>query len=200
MYIEQFPNENHQQGWIEVICGSMFSGKTEELLRRLKRADFANQKYLLFKPKTDNRYEEQIVKSHQGTSMDGINIDVPSDVFQYIHTERIIAFDEAQFFDNSIVDVVEKLANSGVRVLCAGLDMDFQGNPFGPMPSLLAIAEYVTKVHAICVNCGSLAYISHRTVEDQEQVLVGATEKYKPLCRRCHQQEMKSSSNGHPTE
>lgn len=189
MYLEQFPNEYRKQGWIEVVCGSMFSGKTEELLRRLKRADFANQKYVLFKPKTDNRYDGKVVKSHKGTSMDGIIIESAEDAFNYIKDERIVAFDEAQFFDHSLIDVVQKLANSGTRVICAGLDMDFQGNPFGPIPHLLAIAEYVTKVHAICVNCGDLAYISHRTVEAQEQVLVGATEKYKPLCRMCHNKE-----------
>lgn len=189
MYLEQFPSEYKKQGWIEVICGSMFSGKTEELLRRLKRADFANQKYLLFKPKTDNRHEGKVVKSHKGTSMDGIIIENPNEIYNYVKNERIIAFDEAQFFDLSLIDEVQKLANAGTRVICAGLDMDFQGNPFGPMPHLLAIAEYVTKVHAICVNCGDLAYISHRTVEAQQQVLVGAMEKYKPLCRMCHIRE-----------
>lgn len=189
MYLEQFPFESRTHGWIEVVCGSMFSGKTEELIRRLRRAEFANQKFLLFKPRTDNRYIGTKVKSHQGSCMEGNIIDKPFQVFDYLKDERLIAFDEAQFFDAELIDVVQKLANSGVRVLCAGLDMDFQGNPFGPMPHLLAIAEYVTKVHAICVNCGNLAYISHRTVESTEQVLVGANEKYKPLCRACHNLE-----------
>lgn len=189
MYLEQFPMESRTHGWVEVICGSMFSGKTEELIRRLKRVEYANQKYILFKPKTDNRYEGTVVKSHRGSLMDGIVVERSADVIQYIQDVKVIAFDEVQFFDNGIIDVVKKLANDGCRVICAGLDMDFQGNPFGSMPHLMATAEYVKKVHAICVNCGNLAYISHRTVEAKEQVLVGATEKYKPLCRLCHNLE-----------
>lgn len=186
MYLEQFPTERQNIGWIEVICGSMFSGKTEELIRRLKRVEFANQKYLLFKPKTDDRYFGTVVKSHKGSAMDGILIEKPEEVYQHIKEERVIAFDEAQFFDISIVDIARKLADDGFRVICAGLDMDFQRNPFGPMPYLLATAEYVKKVHAICMNCGNLAYISHRTSENTEQVLVGAAEQYQPLCRRCN--------------
>lgn len=189
MFLEQFPLETRTHGWIEVICGSMFSGKTEELIRRLKRTEFANQKFLLFKPQTDSRYAGTAVKSHKGSTLDGILIERASDVFKHWNGERVIAFDEVQFFDNGIIDVVKQLADKGARVICAGLDMDFQGNPFGPVPHLLAIAEYVTKVHAICVNCGNLAYISHRTVKEKEQVLVGANEKYKPLCRWCHNQE-----------
>lgn len=186
MFLEQFPLESRTHGWVEVVCGSMFSGKTEELIRRLKRTEFANQKFLLFKPKTDNRYAGTVVKSHKGSTLEGIIIENPQEVFDYWEGERVIAFDEVQFFDNAIIDVIKRLADKGARVICAGLDMDFQGNPFGPMPHLLATAEYVTKVHAICMNCGNLAYISHRTVKDTEQVLVGATEKYKPLCRMCH--------------
>lgn len=186
MFLDQFPTESKQHGWIEVICGSMFSGKTEELIRRLRRAEFANQKILLFKPKTDNRYASNAVISHKGSSLDSFVIEKAADVFNFWQNERIVAFDEAQFFDEGILEVSKKLADSGVRVLCAGLDMDFQGNGFGPMPFLMASAEYVTKVHAICVSCGNLAYISHRTVASKEQVLVGAIEKYEPLCRACY--------------
>lgn len=186
MFLDQFPTESKQNGWIEVICGSMFSGKTEELIRRLRRAEFANQKILLFKPKTDNRYASNAVISHKGSSLDSLVIEKAADVFNFWQNERIVAFDEAQFFDEGILEVSKKLADSGVRVLCAGLDMDFQGNGFGPMPFLMASAEYVTKVHAICVSCGNLAYISHRTVASKEQVLVGAIEKYEPLCRACY--------------
>ncbi len=186
MFLDQFPTEGKQQGWIEVICGSMFSGKTEELIRRLRRAEFANQKILLFKPQTDNRFASTQVISHKGSSLASVVIEQASDVFKIWNNERVVAFDEAQFFDEGIIEVSKKLADSGVRVLCAGLDMDFQGNGFGPMPLLMATAEYVTKVHAICVTCGNLAYISHRTVSSKEQVLVGAIEKYEPLCRACY--------------
>ncbi|HRO75662.1 MAG TPA: thymidine kinase [Crocinitomicaceae bacterium] len=189
MYLEQFPMESRNHGWVEVICGSMFSGKTEELIRRLKRVEFANQKFLLFKPKTDNRYDGVVVKSHKGSVLDGILIENANAVFQHITDEKVIAFDEVQFFDMGIIDVVKKLADDGFRVICAGLDMDFQGNPFGAVPHLLATAEYVKKVHAICVNCGNLAYISHRTAGGTAQVLVGASEKYKPLCRSCNNRE-----------
>lgn len=190
MFLEHFPAEGRQQGWIEVICGSMFSGKTEELIRRLKRAEFANQKLLLFKPETDNRHEGNTVVSHKGSSLDGQVIKNAGQALDIWKNERIVAFDEAQFFDQEIVEVCRQLAKKGVRVICAGLDMDFQGNPFGPMPQLLATAEYVTKVHAICVSCGNLAYISHRTVAGTEQVLVGALKQYEPLCRGCYNKIM----------
>lgn len=188
MFLEHSPLENRQHGWIEVICGSMFSGKTEELIRRLKRAEFANQKLILFKPKVDNRYAEDAVISHKGSSLDAIVIQRAEDALLRWTDERIVAFDEAQFFDDALVQVVTQLANRGVRVIIAGLDMDYLGNPFGSMPTLLCIAEYVTKVHAICVSCGDLAYISHRIVNEPGQVLVGATEKYQPLCRCCYHQ------------
>jgi thymidine kinase len=164
----------------------MFSGKTEELIRRLKRAEFASQKILLVKPKIDNRYHKENVVSHQGTSFEALTVAQASDILNEWKMERIVAIDEAQFFDMGLVDVCNQLAKQGVRVIIAGLDMDFQGVPFGPMPHLLAIAEYVTKVHAICVSCGNLAQFSHRTVEDKSQVLVGAVEEYKPLCRTCY--------------
>jgi thymidine kinase len=186
MFLEQFPNETRQNGWIEVVCGSMFSGKTEELIRRLRRAQFANQPLLLFKPVIDDRYHEEDVVSHQGTSLKAIPVRHSDEILTTWAKEKVVAIDEAQFFDQGIVDVANTLAKKGVRVILAGLDMDYKGVPFGPMPQLLCIAEYVTKVHAICVSCGNLAQFSHRTANETEQVLVGATEKYKPLCRACY--------------
>lgn len=186
MFLEHFPAEGRIHGWVEVICGSMFSGKTEELIRRLKRAEFANQKILLFKPKVDNRYDETAVVSHKGSSLQAVVIENSQEALKIWKNERIVAFDEAQFFDPEIVGVCTELARKGVRVILAGLDMDYLGVPFGPMPQLLSIAEYVTKVHAICMSCGNLAYISNRTVEEEGQVLVGAVEKYQPLCRACY--------------
>jgi thymidine kinase len=186
MFLEHFPGEGRRHGWIEVICGSMFSGKTEELIRRLKRAQFANQKILLVKPTIDNRYHSEKVVSHQGTSFEAICVDSAEEILNIWKKEKVVAIDEAQFFDDSVVEVCNQLAKKGCRVVIAGLDMDFTGEPFGPMPRLLAIAEYVTKVHAICVSCGDLAQFSHRTVNEKEQVLVGAVEQYKPLCRMCY--------------
>lgn len=186
MFLEQFPGEGRQNGWIEVVCGSMFSGKTEELIRRLKRAQFANQKLLLFKPKIDDRYHEENVVSHQGSSLSATVIGHSSEILKVWTNEKVVAVDEAQFFDEGITEVCNALAKKGVRVILAGLDMDYKGVPFGPMPALLAIAEYVTKVHAICVSCGNLAQFSHRTVTETGQVLVGAVEKYQPLCRSCY--------------
>ena len=185
MFLEQFPTEGRQHGWVEVICGSMFSGKTEELIRRIKRAQFANQKLLLFKPSIDNRYSEDSVVSHQGNALHAQLINSSEEIWTYWKNERVVAIDEAQFFDAGIIQIRNELAKKGVRVIIAGLDMDYLGNPFGPMPQLLSIAEYVTKVHAICVSCGNLAQYSHRTAEEKEQVLVGAVEKYEPLCRSC---------------
>ncbi len=185
MFLEQFPGNGRMNGWIEVVCGSMFSGKTEELIRRLKRAQFANQKLLLFKPIIDDRYSEENVVSHQGSSLKAIAVNDSREILQIWTNEMVVAIDEAQFFDEGIVEACNILASKGVRVILAGLDMDYLGEPFGPMPKLLAIAEYVTKVHAICVSCGNLAQFSHRTAIEKEQVLVGATEKYKPLCRTC---------------
>jgi len=164
----------------------MFSGKTEELLRRIKRAEFANQKVLLVKPKIDNRYSDTNVVSHQGSALASQLIDNSSEINALWTDEKIVAIDEAQFFDSGIVAVCNQLAAKGVRVIIAGLDMDYQGTPFGPIPDLLAIAEYVTKVHAICLSCGNLAQFSHRTANETGQVLVGAVEKYQPLCRSCY--------------
>ena len=185
MFLEQFPENGRTHGWIELVCGSMFSGKTEELIRRLKRAQFANQKIILFKPIIDNRYSEDTIVSHQGASFEAISIDKSIEIFDKWDGEPIVAIDEAQFFDEGISEVCTTLAGKGVRVLIAGLDMDYKGKPFGPMPQLMAIAEYVTKVHAICVSCGNLAQFSHRIVADTELVLLGAVNSYKPLCRSC---------------
>ena len=187
MFLEQFTKENSQQGWIEVICGSMFSGKTEELIRRLRRAEFAKQTILLFKPRIDDRYATEAVVSHQGQSWEAKQLSSALEVLQLWNGEQIVAIDEAQFFDDEIVQVCNELSNKGVRVIVAGLDMDYKGVPFGPMPQLMAIAEFVSKVHAVCVHCGKLAQFSHRLVANSEQVLVGATEKYQPLCRSCFQ-------------
>ena len=186
MFLEQFPSSSRQNGWIEVICGSMFSGKTEELIRRMRRAEFANQAFVIFKPEIDNRYSKKKVVSHQGNDFEAVVVKSSSEILEKWNGEKVVAVDEAQFFDEGIVDVCNKLANKGVRIILAGLDMDYKGIPFGPMPALLSIAEYVTKVHAICVSCGNLAQFSHRTVKDSGQVLVGAVEKYKPLCRSCY--------------
>ena len=185
MFLEQFLEDGQNQGWIEVICGSMFSGKTEELIRRLKRAEFANQPILLFKPVMDNRFADESIMSHKGSKLQAITISNVSEIMDIWKGERIVAIDEAQFFEEGIIDVVTTLSNTGVRVLIAGLDMDFKGNPFGFMPQLMAIAEYVTKVHAICVSCGNLAQFSHRIVDDKDLVLLGAVDSYKPLCRSC---------------
>lgn len=186
MFLEQFPGEGRQNGWIEVICGSMFSGKTEELIRRMKRAQFANQKLVLFKPVIDDRYHTENVVSHQGSSLKAIPVNDSKEILDLWKNEKVVAIDEAQFFDEGIIDVCNELAKKGTRVILAGLDMDYKGVPFGPMPNLLSIAEYVTKVHAICVSCGNLAQYSHRTANETGQVLVGAVEKYQPLCRACY--------------
>lgn len=187
MFLEQFNQENIQQGWIEVICGSMFSGKTEELIRRLRRAEFAKQTMLLFKPILDDRYATEAVVSHQGQTWTANRVAKSNDILASWKGEQIVAIDEAQFFDAALTTVCNELASKGVRVIVAGLDMDYKGLPFGPMPQLMAIAEFVSKVHAVCVACGQLAQFSHRTVGQTEQVLVGATEKYQPLCRACYQ-------------
>ena len=185
MFLEQFPLQKKSNGWIEVICGSMFSGKTEELIRRLRRAEFANQQLILFKPKIDNRYSKNNVVSHSGNEFEAVLIENSSEIIGHINHHMVVAIDEAQFFDDGIVGVCESLSAKGIRVVLAGLDMDYTGKPFGPMPNLLAVAEYVTKVHAICVSCGNLAQFSNRTVSETSQVLVGAVEKYRPLCRAC---------------
>jgi thymidine kinase len=164
----------------------MFSGKTEELIRRLKRAQFAKQKIEIFKPQLDTRYDEVKVVSHQGSEIHSTPVPASSNILLLANDVDVIGIDEAQFFDMELVNVCNQLANSGVRVIVAGLDMDYLGKPFGPMPQLLACAEYVTKVHAICMNCGNLAYVSHRKIHSNNLVLLGETESYEPLCRDCY--------------
>jgi thymidine kinase len=186
MFLENIKQSAHKRGWIEVVCGSMFSGKTEELIRRLRRAQFAKQKVEIFKPQIDTRYHEEKVISHQGNEIMSTPVPASSNILLLANDVDVIGIDEAQFFDMELVNVCKQLANSGVRVIVAGLDMDFKGNPFGPMPDLLACAEYVTKVHAICMNCGSLAHISHRKTTETNLVLLGETDSYEPLCRDCY--------------
>ena len=184
--------ESHRPGRIEVVCGSMFSGKTEELIRRLKRAKFAKQKVEIFKPSIDVRYSEQDVVSHDQNSIPSPPIDSSSSILLLAGDNDVIGIDEAQFLDNGLVDVCNQLAYRGIRVIIAGLDMDFKGVPFGPIPALCAIADEVTKVHAICVKCGSLAYISHRLVNSDKRVLLGETQEYEPLCRECYSKALKA--------
>ena len=178
-------------GSIEVICGSMFSGKTEELIRRMKRAQFAKQKVEIYKPCIDVRYSEDEVVSHDAHSIPSIPIDSPAKMLELSNDVEVIGIDEAQFFDNSIVEVVQTLANRGVRVIIAGLDTDFMGKPFGPMPALMAVAEDIQKVHAICVKCGSPANHSHRLSKSNELVVLGETDIYEPLCRHCYNAAIK---------
>ena len=179
--------ETHRPGRIEVVCGSMFSGKTEELIRRMKRAKFAKQKVEIFKPSLDTRYSDVDVVSHDQHSIPSTPIDSSSTIALLSSDIDVVGIDEAQFLDDGVVDVCNDLANRGVRVIVAGLDMDFKGKPFGPMPALCAIADEVTKVHAICVKCGALAYISHRLVANDKRVLLGEQTEYEPLCRECYQ-------------
>lgn len=183
MFLENTINHQHRSGWIEVICGSMFSGKTEELIRRLKRAEFAGQKVEIFKPAVDTRYNEEDVVSHDQNKVKSTPIDSSSNLTLLASDCDVVGLDEAQFFDDGIVEVVNLLANSGKRVIIAGLDMDFKGRPFGPMPNLMAIAEYVTKVHAICVKTGNLANYSHRKIQSDKLVELGETSEYEPLSR-----------------
>ena len=181
-----------QKGWIEVICGSMFSGKTEELIRRMKRAQFANLKVEIFKPSIDVRYSEEEVVSHDANAIQSTPVESAQNILLMTSDVDVVGIDEAQFFDDGIVDVCRQLANSGIRVIVAGLDMDYMGVPFGPMPALMATAEYVTKVHAICVRCGDLANHSHRLTADDKQVLLGAHDTYQSICRHCFN-ELKNS-------
>jgi thymidine kinase len=186
VFLEQKGNKKQRKGWIEVICGSMFSGKTEELIRRLKRAEFAQQKVEIFKPAVDVRYDENDVVSHQGTSITSTPVESASSILLMVSDVDVVGIDEAQFFDSELPSVCQKLANAGIRVVVAGLDMDFLGNPFGPMPALMANAEYVSKVHAICLNCGDLAQFSYRKTNNNAVVMLGETNEYAPLCRKCY--------------
>ncbi|MFA7445934.1 MAG: thymidine kinase [Flavobacteriaceae bacterium] len=186
MFLENPVNHKEKFGWIEVICGSMFSGKTEELIRRLKRAQFAKQKVEIFKPSIDTRYDEEKVVSHDANEIRSTPVPASAHIRILASNCDVVGIDEAQFFDNEIVSVCNDLANSGIRVIVAGLDMDFKGNPFGPMPALMATAEYVTKVHAVCTRTGNLAHYSHRKSASDKLVLLGETEEYEPLSRAAY--------------
>lgn len=199
LFSEAHRDETCRKGRIEVICGSMFSGKTEELIRRLKRATFARQRVEIFKPAIDTRYSDEKVVSHDQRSISSTPVSSSASILLLASEIDVIGIDEAQFFDEGLVEVCNELANRGVRVVIAGLDMDFKGLPFGPIPALCAVADEVTKVHAICVKCGNLAYVSHRTVANERRVLLGEKEEYEPLCRCCYQkaraEEQKNAQN-----
>jgi thymidine kinase len=185
MFLENPIDSSASKGCIEVICGSMFSGKTEELIRRLKRAQFAQQKVMIFKPSVDIRYDEEQVVSHDDNSIPSTPVPAAANILLLSNQAEVVAIDEAQFFDAELPNVCNQLANSGIRVIVAGLDMDYQGKPFGPIPHLIATAEHVTKVHAICVRCGNLASYSHRLADGRKLVQLGEKEAYEPLCRNC---------------
>ena len=186
MFLENTVNHTEQFGWIEVICGSMFSGKTEELIRRLKRAQFAKQRIEIFKPIVDTRYDDEMVVSHDANEIRSTPVPVASNIRLLANDVDVIGIDEAQFFDDEIVAVCNDLANRGIRVIVAGLDMDFKGNPFGPMPALMATAEYVTKVHAVCTKTGNLANYSFRKAVNEDIVFLGETQEYEPLSRAAY--------------
>ena len=193
MFLENTVNQQDQFGWIEVICGSMFSGKTEELIRRLKRAQFAKQKVEIFKPSVDTRYDNEMVVSHNKNEIRSTPVPVAENIRILAQGCDVIGIDEAQFFDEEIVAVCNDLANSGIRVIVAGLDMDFKGNPFGPMPALMATAEYVTKVHAVCTHTGNLAHYSFRKSKDEKLVMLGENEEYEPLSRAAYFKAMRQN-------
>jgi thymidine kinase len=193
MFLENSINNTGRSGWIEVITGSMFSGKTEELIRRLKRANFANLKVEIFKPVIDTRYSESKVVSHDSNAIVSTQVESASNISLMANNVDVVGIDEAQFFDNGLVEVCNRLADSGIRVIVAGLDMDFRGNPFGPVPALISIAEYVTKVHAICMRCGNLAHYSYRKSDTDKIVLLGEKDVYEALCRNCYNDAMKKN-------
>ena len=195
LFSEDNIQETKRRGRIEVICGSMFSGKTEELIRRLKRAKFAHQRVEIFKPAIDTRYSEEEVVSHDSNSIASTPIDSSASIVLFSSDIDVVGIDEAQFFDEGLVDVCNQSANNGIRVIIAGLDMDFKGIPFGPMPNLCAIADEVTKVHAICVKCGNLAYVSHRTTNNDKRVLLGEKDTYEPLCRECYRKALQEQQS-----
>lgn len=190
MFLENNTSER-KRGWIEVIVGSMFSGKTEELIRRLKRAQFAKQKVEIFKPTLDTRYDEFKVVSHQGIEIMSTPVPTSTNILLLATDVDVVGIDEAQFFDDELPNVCNQLADRGIRVIIAGLDLDYTGKPFGPIPNLMATAEYVTKVHAICMHCGNLAYVSHRKTNEESLVLLGETDSYEPLCRNCFNRNFK---------
>jgi len=186
-----------RQGWIEIVCGSMFSGKTEELIRRINRARIAKQTVEIFKPAVDTRYAEEDVVSHDERTIKSTPVDAAESILLFVNNDtNVVGIDEAQFFGEELTDVCTTLANRGIRVIVTGLDMDYLGQPFGPMPKLMAIAEYVTKVHAICMQCGNPAQFSHRTAIGDKLVMLGETESYQPLCRTCYNRT-NSSKNRH---
>jgi len=186
MFLENDISSAGSRGWIEVVAGSMFSGKTEELIRRLNRAKIAKQKVEIFKPKVDTRYSDDEVVSHNANAIRSTPVETAANILLLSSDVDVIGIDEAQFFDDGLADVCNELANQGIRVIVAGLDMDFQGNPFGPIPGLMATAEYVTKVHAVCMQCGNLAQYSHRLSDTDKLVLLGEKDAYEPLCRVCY--------------
>lgn len=193
MFLENSIHSSKKKGWIEVICGSMFSGKTEELIRRMKRAKFAKQNVEIFKPEIDTRYDEEKVVSHDANEIHSTPVPSSSNIIILANNVEVVGIDEAQFFDDGLVAVCNQLANSGIRVIVAGLDMDFKGKPFGPMPQIMACAEYITKVHAICMHCGELANHSHRINANDKLVQLGETDTYEPLCRSCFQRAVRKA-------
>ena len=195
MFLENTVNQSEQFGWIEVICGSMFSGKTEELIRRLKRAQIAQQKVEIFKPAIDTRYDDELVTSHDQNQIRSTPVPAAANIPLLVNDCDVVGIDEAQFFDHEIVQVCNDLANQGIRVIVAGLDMDFKGNPFGPMPHLMATAEYVTKVHAVCTRTGNLAQYSFRTAAKDDLVMLGEKEAYEPLSRAAFFKEKQKAEN-----
>lgn len=188
MFIERNINNNKKSGTIEVVTGSMFSGKTEELIRRLKRARIAKQNVEIFKPIIDIRYSENEVVSHDKNTIQSTSVENSANILLLVGEVDVVGIDESQFFDMGIINVVSTLANRGIRIIAAGLDMDFKGNPFGPIPGLMAIADHVTKVHAICVRCGDIAQFSHRNSKNEQVVLLGEKDIYEPLCRSCYRE------------
>ena len=195
MFLENTVNHKEQFGWIEVICGSMFSGKTEELIRRLKRAQFAKQRIEIFKPTVDVRYDQEEVVSHNDNRIRSTPVPVASNILLLANDVDVVGIDEAQFFDDGIVAVCNDLANRGIRVIVAGLDMDFKGNPFGPMPALMATAEYVTKVHAVCTHTGNLANYSFRKASNDNLVMLGENQEYEPLSRAAYFKALRNQQN-----
>jgi thymidine kinase len=196
MFLENSINRNERRGWIEVICGSMFSGKTEELIRRLKRAKIAKQKVEIFKPKVDTRYSTEEVVSHDENTILSTPVETAAALLLLTSEVEVVGVDEAQFFDMGLIEVCNTLASQGIRVIVAGLDMDYLGRPFGPIPGLLATAEYLTKVHAICVKCGNLANHSHRIRQNEKLVVLGETDIYEPLCRFCFSKAIAQQKKG----
>ena len=190
MFLENTINHAKQSGWMEVICGSMFSGKTEELIRRLRRAEMAGQQVEIFKPKLDNRYADEEVVSHNQNKIKSTSVETPNEILLLGSNCDVVGIDEAQFFDESIVEIANQLANNGVRVVIAGLDMDYMGRPFGPMPNLMATAEYVTKVHAICKKTGNLANYSMRISGSDDLVQLGETDSYEAVSRKVFTEEV----------